>query len=161
MTDNANQMHPGGGQRPTLRCPVCSTMVELPATVCPKCRTNLRTGYTPPRDNGILARGRLVFGGLILLIAIIAAAAVLFFNKEEPYQAPAAIRPNAPASSSTDLNEAVDTVQSIAESNTRIVPGPTQAKPILDMATGAADRLSDKQHMADDMAEDAASGIGN
>lgn len=150
MADNMNQMPRSGGQRPMLRCPVCSTMVELPAITCPKCNTNLRTGYTPP-DSSLFGRGRLIFGGLVLVLVIIAAVAVMFFNKEEPYTAPVPTPASGPGT--TDLNEAVETVQSIAESNARIVAGPTDAKPILDMTRDVADKAMEKQHMAEDLAK--------
>lgn len=127
-------------------------MVELPAESCPRCRTNLRTGYTPPKESGFFGRGKLIFGGLVLLLVIIAAAAVLFFNEEEPYQPPVPNPAAAPTSSSrTDFNDAVDTVQSIAESGARFTPGPTQAKPILDLTRDVTDSVQNKQGLADDV----------
>ena len=35
----------GGGA--VLACPVCGILVKLPATECPKCRADLRTGERP------------------------------------------------------------------------------------------------------------------
>jgi len=149
MTDNANQMYRGAGERPKLRCPVCSTMVELPAETCPKCRTNLRTGYTPP-DNGLFARGRLIFGGLVLLLVLVAAVAVLFFNTEEPYQTPAASPASTPVR--TDFSDAVDTVQSIAEGTAAIGGNAAQAGPILDNTRAVAGQAQKKTDMANDIA---------
>ena len=153
MTDNVNQMHRGGGERPKLRCPVCSTMVELPAVDCPKCSTNLRTGYTPP-DNSRYLRSRLIFGGFVLLLVIIAAVAVLFFNKEEPYQAPAVSPVAVPAAGHSDITEAVDAAQSISDGNIQISTNPTQAKPILDQTQRVTDRARAKQRLAEDAAGD-------
>ena len=152
MVDNVNQIPRSGGERPKLRCPVCSTMVELPAINCPKCNTNLRTGYTPP-DSGRYIRGRLILGGLVLLLVIIAAV-VLFFNKEEPYQAPAASPAPTSASSGPDIIEAVDTVQTISDSNARFSGNPAQAKPILDATKNVAGQARAKQQMAEDAAND-------
>jgi hypothetical protein len=59
---------PEGGGGAQLHCPVCGIMVKLPATECPKCRTNLRTGEKPEEFIPLWKRKK---GRLIVLLVIV------------------------------------------------------------------------------------------
>ena len=60
---------------PRLRCPACSSSVELPAEQCPHCGVNLRTAYMKPPRRGLSRLAPAVRAG-IMMLAVVALAGV-------------------------------------------------------------------------------------
>ena len=58
----------GGGV--SLHCPVCGTLVRLPATECPQCHANLRTGEKPEEYVPLWKRKKTKLFLLLILLAI-------------------------------------------------------------------------------------------
>jgi hypothetical protein len=122
-------------------------MVDLPEVFCPNCRTNLRTGYTPP-DNSGLVRGRIILGLLLVVLLIIAAMVYSSLNKDEVYQVQPTDSQTAPTSGGTDLDEAAETGQALAEANARVGAAPTDASPIINMTKDVVGQAQENRREA-------------
>jgi hypothetical protein len=136
-----NNVNPQEDRRPKLRCPACSSLVTLPAELCPRCGAHLRTGYRPEAEEAPAGRGRLILGLAVLVLVI--AAAVLFFVLS------AANKPRAAAGPSplkqSGLGEALDGVQNLNDLPLALQPGP-----ILDLTREKAGQVEDRQRQAED-----------
>ena len=124
--------------RPKLRCPVCSSMVPLPAENCNRCGANLRTGYRPEEVDDGAGRGRLILALAVLVLII--GSAVLFFVLGADDQPKAAARPS--ALEQGGLGEALDGL------NDR--PLALQPGPILDMTREKAGQVEDRWQQVED-----------
>ncbi|MDR1050027.1 MAG: hypothetical protein LBP95_02910 [Deltaproteobacteria bacterium] len=78
---NDDRPESGGAQ---LHCPVCGIMVKLPATECPQCRTNLRTGEKPEEYVPIWKRrkGKLLFLIFLLMLPSVAFSLISAYSEE-------------------------------------------------------------------------------
>lgn len=64
-------------QRPKVHCPSCASSVWLPASLCPHCQTDLRTGMRPP-PTGLPAH----LSKLVMALAIVVTLAGAYFFLE-------------------------------------------------------------------------------
>ncbi|MDR1921309.1 MAG: hypothetical protein LBS31_06140 [Candidatus Adiutrix sp.] len=132
---------------PSLTCPACGAAAALPADSCPQCRFNFRTGQRPPEDDSAgteRARRRvyLVCGLIFVLIASVALS--LFFLS--PGERDASPAPRTVSTPLSELDDAMDAFQNIAEQPLGQRPGL-----IIDQAQGVADKASENSRMTDEL----------
>ncbi len=139
MTEHTDQESRPQDAGPRLRCPSCSFMVPLPAEICPRCQTNLRTGQGPPPagdDDEGPRRGRLVLIGLLLLLII--GLAVVFFSGA--FESPKPIKAGpAPTQPKDGLSDAVDAFHGLSDQSIGAQPGY-----ILERSRDTADQVENK-----------------
>lgn len=76
---------------PRLRCPACSSSVEMPAEKCPRCNVNLRTAYLKPPRKGFSRMAPAARAGLMMMaIVALAGVATVWEPSAEPEPPPLA-----------------------------------------------------------------------
>ncbi|MDR0881636.1 MAG: hypothetical protein LBP55_03725 [Candidatus Adiutrix sp.] len=139
---------PAPPQPAQLRCPNCSSMVTLPAEVCPRCGFNLRTGLPAAPEDDESDRRALRFKVALasLVLALIIALAVVFLGgfldkKPQPGQANTLQPKDGPAG-------ALDAFQGLSDRPLGLQPGP-----ILDRTRNTASQLENRQRGENDQAD--------
>ena len=70
---------------PRLRCPACSSVVEMPAQQCPRCGVNLRTAYIKPGRKRFSRLAPAARAGIMMLgIVALAGVATVWEPSPEP-----------------------------------------------------------------------------
>lgn len=134
-------------ERPKLRCPGCGAMVELPATICPHCHTDFRTGQIL-KDETAPAKGKSIIGAVVIIVILLAAGGILFLKSGDPKSTQVVQPETSPAQS--DVNEAVESVKSLAEGSQPIKADVTEAGAILNTTRAVADKLEEHNNMGSD-----------